>query len=148
MTALSANFDREEIASAHSQLTGDYGGGAPLAAGVFYKGSIVVLDQADMKVKVGSTSTTQIALGICTEAVALGSTVNGIRVRSGIFGPFANSAAADAILNDDAGKLCYIVDDNTVALTNGTSTRSVAGTIYKVDANSKVWVSFDPTHVP
>jgi hypothetical protein len=148
MTALSANFDREEIASGHSQLTGDYGGGSPLAAGVFYKGAIIVFDQSDSKVKPGITSTTCIALGRCEEYVALGSTVNGIKVRSGIFGPFANSASADLIANDDAGKLCYIVDDNTVALTSGTSTRSVAGTVYKVDANSKVWVSIDPTKVP
>jgi hypothetical protein len=147
MTARSANADINEIASGFGQLVSDYGGGSPLAAGVFYKGAIIVFDQSDSKVKPGITSTTCIALGRCEEYVALGSTVASVKVRSGIFGPFENSASADAIATDDCGKLCYIVDDATVALTSGTATRSVAGTIYKV-VDSKVYVSIDPTKVP
>ena len=37
------------------------------------------------------------------------------------------------------GSDCYIVDDQTVAKTNGTNTRSVAGKIIAVDADG-VWV--------
>jgi hypothetical protein len=40
---------------------------------------------------------------------------------------FENSAAADALANADIGNLVYAVDNNTVAKTDGTSTRSVAG---------------------
>lgn len=39
----------------------------------------------------------------------------------------------------DIGSDCYIVDDQTVAKTNGTNTRSVAGKIMDVDAQG-VWV--------
>jgi hypothetical protein len=37
---------------------------------------------------------------------------------------------------------CYLVDDQTVAATDGTGTRSAAGKIANVDANG-VWVTFD-----
>jgi len=35
----------------------------------------------------------------------------------------------------EIGTDCYIVDDNTVAKTNGTSTRSRAGKVVDVNAN-------------
>ena len=47
--------------------------------------------------------------------------------------------AADAIVRADVGADCYIVDDQTVAKTNGSNTRSVAGKIIAVDADG-VWV--------
>ena len=55
---------------------------------------------------------------------------------------FENSAAADEITIADIGSLCYVVDDQTVARTNGTNTRSPAGIVDDVDANG-VWVRFD-----
>ncbi len=42
---------------------------------------------------------------------------------------FANSAAGDLITKADIGAACYIVDDQTVARTNGTNTRSPAGVV-------------------
>jgi hypothetical protein len=65
--------------------------------------------------------------------------VNG-EVSTGTF-RFANSAAADLITLADIGADCYAVDDQTVAKTSATSTRSVAGKIFDVDA-SGVWVTF------
>lgn len=62
-------------------------------------------------------------------------------VSRGVFGPFANSASADQILAADVDTLCYVVDDQTVAKTNGTNTRVAAGTVHAVDA-SGVWVRF------
>ena len=50
-----------------------------------------------------------------------------------------NSAAGDLIGLKDIGQPCYAVDDHTVALTNGSGARPVAGTIYDVDALG-VWV--------
>ena len=41
-----------------------------------------------------------------------------------MFGPFANSASGDLITAAEVGSDCYIVDDQTVAKTNGSSTRS------------------------
>lgn len=61
-----------------------------------------------------------------------------VRIRKGVF-PFANSAAADEIVAADIGNDCYWVDDQTVAKTSATSTRSVAGKVYDVDADG-VWV--------
>lgn len=60
------------------------------------------------------------------------------RVMPGIF-KFANSAAGDLIAQANVGADCYIVDDQTVALTNGTNTRSRAGIIVAVDSDG-VWV--------
>ena len=54
---------------------------------------------------------------------------------------FANSAAADEITKADIGQPCYGVDDQTVAKTDGTGARSVAGEVYDVDAYG-VWVKF------
>jgi hypothetical protein len=54
---------------------------------------------------------------------------------------FANSAAGDLIALADVGKVCYIVDDQTVAKTDGGGTRSVAGRIRDVDAQG-VWIEF------
>lgn len=63
------------------------------------------------------------------------------RYRTGVF-RFANSAAGDLITVADIGAVCFIVDDQTVAKTNGTNTRSPAGAIDGVDALG-VWVRFD-----
>ena len=52
---------------------------------------------------------------------------------------FANSASTDQITLADVGASAYIVDDQTVAKTNGTSTRSIAGTIRDVESDG-VWI--------
>lgn len=78
-------------------------------------------------------------------------TVSTVGVASGAkkikieFGQFfwGNSAAADAIAQADVGNLCYVVDDQTVAKTDGTGTRSVAGRIMEVETGG-VWVLHTP----
>ncbi len=55
-----------------------------------------------------------------------------VKVREGVF-VFDNSAAGDEITAADIGKLCYAVDDQAVAKTNGSNTRSVAGIVVGVD---------------
>lgn len=60
------------------------------------------------------------------------------RVREGVFG-FANSASADEITAAEIGKVCYVVDDQTVAKTSGPGTRSPAGIVADVD-DTNVWV--------
>ena len=54
---------------------------------------------------------------------------------------FANSAAGDLITIADLEATAYIVDDQTVAKTDGGGTRSAAGKIVDVDAQG-VWVLF------
>jgi hypothetical protein len=84
------------------------------------------------------------SFGVGRAEVAGSSTTAGVTAqpfREGTF-QFANSAAGDLIATADIGTVCYIVDDQTVAKTNGTSTRSPAGVVVDVDAQG-VWVSFD-----
>ena len=53
----------------------------------------------------------------------------------------ANSAGADEITNANYGQFCHVVDNDTVALTNGGGSRPVAGTIRGV-SGAGVWVEF------
>lgn len=106
----------------------------------YYKGGIVCLDQSTGKVIKGATGTGYVCLGRCEEAVVTGtSTTEKIKALSGIF-RWGNSTSSDAIAADDIGKTCYIVDDQTVALTDGSASRSAAGVVYDVDSVG-VWVS-------
>lgn len=60
-------------------------------------------------------------------------------VRRGCF-KWANSASADLIDNTKIGLDCYAVDNQTVALTSGGSTRHQAGKIVYVDTDGGVFV--------
>jgi hypothetical protein len=112
----------------------------PMAVAKIYAGSLVMLN-ASGNATPGATATGQIAVGRAREQVdnSGGSAADlNIEVEQGIF-RWANSASTDAITKAEIGDLCYIVDDQTVAKTNGTNTRSVAGTIVDVDSDG-VWV--------
>lgn len=108
-----------------------------------YAGSIVVLNATGYAAP-GSTATGLKARGMAEEQVDNTGGADGaktVRVRNGVF-RFGNSAAADEITIADIGNNCYIVDDQTVAKTDGTGSRSVAGKIVDVDSHG-VWVKFD-----
>lgn len=112
------------------------------AATTIFQGSLVAVGADDQLVPM-STATTLRGVGRAEEPVDNSAGVDGdlnCEVGSGIY-RYANSAAADLITAADIGLPCYGVDDQTVALTDGTSTRSVAGTIHDVDALG-VWVKF------
>lgn len=63
-----------------------------------------------------------------------------VRTGVGVY-RFANSASTDLIALKDIGASCYAADDQTVAKTDGGGTRSIAGTVFDVDAQG-VWVRF------
>lgn len=112
------------------------------AAKKIYAGAIVVLS-ATGYAEPGATATGKIAVGRAAEQVDNAAGANGdltVRVAKGVY-RYANSAAADEITAAEIGDTCYIVDDQTVAKTNGTNTRSAAGKIVDVDALG-VWVEF------
>jgi outer membrane lipoprotein-sorting protein len=92
----------------------------------------------------GATATTLKAAGVANEtADNTGGASGDIKVtvrRDGWF-RFANSASGDLITIADIGNSCYIVDNQTVAKTDGGTTRSVAGKIRDVDAQG-VWIEF------
>lgn len=114
----------------------------PVDAGKkIFAGALVAIDTADNLAKPGVTATTLNAVGVAQALVDNTLGADGavkVKVRRGCF-QFKNSAAADLIDLGDVGLACYIVDDQTVAKTNGTATRSVAGTVRDVDADG-VWV--------
>lgn len=110
------------------------------AAKLIYSGALVMVDASGNAVP-GATAIGLIAAGRAearadNSAGAAGAIT--VRVRRGVFA-FDNSSAADAISNANIGSTVYVVDDHTVALTNGTNTRSAAGTVHHVDADG-VWV--------
>jgi hypothetical protein len=90
----------------------------------------------------GATATGSFGVGRAEAAGA--STTAGVTdqpYRPGVF-RYVNSASGDLIAIADIGTVCYIVDDQTVAKTSGTNTRSPAGIVEDVDAQG-VWVRFD-----
>lgn len=113
------------------------------AASKIFGGTLACLNAAGNLVK-GVTSTTLKCVGVAVQTydnlAGAAAAING-EAKVGVFGPFANSAAGDLIIASDTGNDCYIVDDSTVAKTNGTATRSIAGKVWAVDA-SGVWLKF------
>ncbi len=114
----------------------------PLAATKALAGTIAVLNSSGFATG-ATTATGLIAVGVFEDTVDNSGGSAGdlsATVRRGTF-LFANSASADAIANTDIGATCYLVDNQTVAKTSGSGTRSVAGTVRFVDATG-VWVEF------
>lgn len=136
MTAITTERDTQRRA-------GDRVAYPVLAATKVLAGTLAVLTAAGYA-QGGATATTLVAVGVFDETVdntagASGDLKAPVR-RDGWF-RFGNSAAADAITVAEIGDSCYIVDNQTVAKTDGAGTRSVAGKIRDVDATG-VWVEF------
>ncbi len=114
------------------------------AAATIFAGGMVALDTGNSNLaEAGNTATTLITVGVAVaraDNAAGGASDINVEVDAGIH-HLANSAGGDEITAADIGSSCYVVDDQTVAKTSATSTRSVAGTIFDVDANG-VWVKF------
>jgi hypothetical protein len=129
--------DRNTLRRNGDQMEPPVGAGAKI-----FGGSLVAINAAGFAVP-GATATTLKGAGVAEHRADNTGGANGaIRVRlSKQPARFANSAAADAITLAEIGTDCYIVDDQTVAKTNGTNTRSRAGKVFDVDADG-VWVDF------
>lgn len=114
----------------------------PVAANaVIHAGSIVVAN-ANGYAAPGSTATTLTYLGRAEESVNNTGGANAAKtvlVRRKKAFKFANSAG-DAVTQASLGKVCYIVDDQTVSATNaGGNTQSAAGIVLGVESDG-VWV--------
>jgi hypothetical protein len=105
-------------------------------------GSLVMRNAAGYLTK-GATATGCVGVGRAEKTVDNTGAAGALSVeyRMGSF-LFANSAAGDLITIADIGKTCFIVDDQTVAKTDGTATRSRAGIVEAVEATG-VWVRCD-----
>lgn len=123
--------------------TGDFRSGPVAAATTIFAGALVMRNAAGYLTR-GATATGAVGVGRAERrADNSGGAAGAIQAeyRPGVF-RFLNSAGGDAIALDDIGRVCFIVDDETVATTDGTGTRSRAGIVEDVDA-SGVWVRFD-----
>lgn len=126
MTAMSQARQPTEIEGVFSQ--------APMkGATTILQGAIVVME-AGLAVP-GKTGLNLVVLGVApTTAKNTGADgEKSVEAKRGTF-KFAN-LGADAILAGDVGKDAYLVDDQTVAKTSGTNTRSVAGKIIQVESD-------------
>lgn len=112
----------------------------PMAAEKIFAGALVAADASGFVTK-GATATTLTYLGRAEESKDNSAGAAGaqtITVRRGKAFKWKNSGA-DAVTQASVGKVCYIVDDETVAATNGTNTRSAAGVVVGLDSDG-VWV--------
>lgn len=122
---------------------GDVRQGLIAASTLIFAGAMVMRNAAGFLLE-GQTAVGLVGAGRAEERKDNSAGANGaltVSFRTGTF-HFANSAAADEITAADIGAACYAVDDQTVARTSGTNTRSKAGIVDDVDANG-VWVRFD-----
>lgn len=107
---------------------------APIkGATTIHQGALVVTDSG-LAVP-GKTATNLIVLGVAVTSVQNTGADGAKRVlaKRGTFKFF--NLGADAVLMGDVGKDCFIVDDQTVAKSDGGTTRSVAGKIIGVEAD-------------
>jgi len=139
MTALTQDFDCPTQEGKFRSV--------PVAAGaLIYAGALVVL--AGGYAEPGTAATGLVAIGRAEHQANNVSGAAGainIRVRRGVFLWTNSPAGADLIAEANIGEPCYILDDNTVALTSapvsGAATRSVAGRIYDIDPQTgNPWV--------
>jgi hypothetical protein len=117
----------------------------PMAASTtVYGGTMVaVLANGTGAVPAGTASSGR-AVGVACDTVANGAVagVESVTLEQGTF-HFANSSAGDEIGIEHIGEACYVVDDQTVALTDDSGSRVIAGAIADVDAQG-VWVRIEP----
>lgn len=115
--------------------------GVPMATGVeCFAGGIACANASGFATP-GATATTLTYLGRFEETLDNTAGANGaqtILVRRKAAFKWKNSAS-NAVTQARLGKVCYIVDDETVALSDGTGTRSAAGIVVGLDADG-VWV--------
>ena len=134
MTALSAprNTPRRERTTRH----------VPVGAAVkIYAGAMVGINASGYLVPVTAVTTLKaVARAEATIDNLTGS--NGAVTGETAIGTFrwGNSASADLITRADIGNDAYGVDDQTVAKTSGSNTRSVVGKIFDVD-DQGVWIT-------
>jgi len=106
-----------------------------------YAGTMVAVLTADGTAVPAGTASSGNAVGVAEDTVTGDGTLR-ITIRRGCF-QFANSASSDLIALKDIGSIAYVAADDTVALTDGSATRVIAGSISDVDSVG-VWVQIGP----
>lgn len=128
-------------ADRNTPYTDGFCAGVPVAAGaLIYAGALVAANATGFATP-GATAATLTYLGRADERVDNTGGADGakrVMVRRKKSFKWANSGA-DPVTQASLGKLCYIVDDQTVAKTDGAGARSAAGKVIGLDADG-VWV--------
>lgn len=113
----------------------------PVAASVkIYAGALVAANATGFATP-GAVATTLTYLGRAEEQVdnsAGAAGAKSVMVRRRKAFKFKNYAS-DLVTQAEMGKVCYIYDDETVAKTSATSTRSAAGIVVCVESDG-VWI--------
>jgi hypothetical protein len=115
----------------------------PIAANIFcHQGGMAALNSSGQAVPAGSGTAATIAIGVFLDETdnttsstqgwsGLAGAVN-CEIQRGAFA-MDNSTSADLIANTNTSLPCYVVDDHTVALTDGNGARKFAGYILGVN---------------
>jgi hypothetical protein len=116
-----------------------------LASGLIaYQGAIAAIETSGSdagKVKPGATSPSLVVIGVFSETVDATSAAKAVTVdllREVELEWFVNGSSSDAVAATDVGKLCYVLDDQTVSILAGG--KSVCGRIWAVDSTKGVAV--------
>lgn len=108
-----------------------------------YQGGMVAKNASGLMVRAPATKAGPgNVAGVACETIISAAAGKTVKFEQGIF-LFANSGSA-ALAASDAGKLCYVEDDQTVCSTN---TATIAGVVYEVTTEG-VWVAIDYLHQP
>lgn len=105
------------------------------ASTTIYKGSLVALNYSGYLVPASADPSLRV-VGVAEDEIDNSTGSNGDETcapRRGCF-YFTNSATTAAVSDADIGRLCYAVDDNTVARHDALGTRPVAGRVMGVDS--------------
>ena len=113
----------------------------PLAAGALVLAGTMAVANADGFVEMATLADDLTYLGRFEEAVDNSAGDDGDKTaqvrRKKVF--CWENHGADLVTQASLGQLCYIVDNQTVAATDGTGTRSAAGIVLAIDSDG-VWV--------
>jgi hypothetical protein len=113
----------------------------PVAAGTVIRAGALTALNANGFLVPGSTAVGLTSRGRALETVDNSNGLDGDQTAHTDKGTFRfNNHDTDVITRADIGGTAYIVDDETVAVNDGTGTRSVAGKIDDIDDHG-VWVT-------
>lgn len=118
-----------------------------MKAGAIYVGSMVAVDDLtpgfaeEAGAVAASTVIGVLKYGCRSEAIAANDGDIRIQVDTGVFGPFKNGAGPDLLTSDHVLDVCWCVQGDTAAKTDGGGTRPPAGFVARVD-DEGVWIDF------
>ena len=101
------------------------------------KGTLVVLDAG--YAKPGFEAAAVVTVGVASDTADTAAGDTQVRARSGTF-LFRGATGADEITRAEIEKDCFVVDDETVAKTDGGGTRAKAGRVRAVEG-ANVWIT-------